>query len=106
MNTMLRNTLICSLFVAMSSNAVFAADATTTSTVKKPSIYKQADSNHDGKLDQNEYNAWLQLRKERLAKIAAELPDFAAMDTNKDGVVDKNEMKAGLQAFKAKLSAE
>ncbi len=106
MNTMLRNTLICSLFVAMSSSAVFAADATTT-TVKKTSIYKQADSNHDGKLDQNEYNnTWLQLRKDRLAKIAAELPDFAAMDTNKDGVVDKNEMKAGLQAFKAKLSAE
>ena len=50
MNTMLRNTLICSLFVAMSSSAVFAADATTT-TVKKTSIYKQADSNHDGKLD-------------------------------------------------------
>lgn len=106
MNTMLRNTLICSLFVSMSGASVFAADATTTTTVKKTSIYKQADSNHDGKLDQNEYNAWLQLRKDRLARIAAELPDFASMDTNKDGVVDKSEMKAGLQAFKAKLNAE
>lgn len=106
MNTMLRNTLICSLFVTMSSSAVFAADTTATTTVKKTSIYKQADSNHDGKLDQNEYNTWLQLRKDRLAKIAAELPDFASMDSNKDGVVDKSEMKAGLQAFRTKLNAE
>ena len=104
MNSTLRNTLIFTILVSMAGTAA-AADAQTQQS-QKPSLFAQADANHDGKLDQNEYNAWLQLRKERLAKIAAELPDFAAMDTNKDGVVDKNEMKAGLQAFKAKLSAE
>ena len=103
MSKTLRNTLMCTLLVSMVGASAFAADTVQT---KKPSIYSQADSNHDGKLDQSEYNTWLQLRKDRLAKIASEIPDFASLDSNKDGVISKSEMKSGMLAMKAKLQAE
>lgn len=84
MNSTLRNTLIFTILVSMAGTAA-AADAQTQQS-QKPSLFAQADANHDGKLSEAEFAKLEQLRKN------SKRPDFKALDKDGDGNVSREEI--------------
>ena len=84
MNSTLRNTLIFTMLVSMAGMAA-AADAKTQQS-QKPSLFAQADANHDGKLSEAEFAKLEQLRKN------SKRPDFKALDKDGDGNVSREEI--------------
>ena len=101
MNTTARNTLIFTLLVSAAGMAA-AADAQTTAPAKPANLFLEADANHDGKLDADEFAKLKQLRQERLKKIEAQHPDFTTLDKDGDGSVSRDEMRAGIANKMAK----
>ncbi|MGL4204615.1 MAG: EF-hand domain-containing protein [Aeromonadaceae bacterium] len=95
MNTTARNTLIFTLLVSAAGMAA-AADAQATAPTKPANLFLEADANHDGKLDADEFAKLKQLRQERLQQIQAQHPDFKTLDKDGDGAVTRDEMRAGM----------
>ena len=92
MNSTLRNTLIFTLLVSMAGMAA-AADAQTATQPKKPSLFAQADADHDGKLNEAEFAKLEQLRQ------SVKKPDFKTLDKDGDGAVTRDEMMAARHAM-------
>ena len=57
-------------------------------------MFKEADTNHDGKLSYDEFKAAHEKHMEER---------FKKMDTNGDGFVDETEMKAGHEEMREKM---
>lgn len=106
MKTLSKNLLIATLSCGMA----VAAYASTTTDSKHPQraeriakfeaeraeLFKQADSNKDGKLSETEFANFKVLQdKAREAKKAEfEKNRFARLDANKDGALTQDELKA------------
>jgi Ca2+-binding EF-hand superfamily protein len=92
------------LLLAFAITTVIGLGAARAQETKKPperqrksveEIFKEKDTNKDGKLSKEEFLAGVPEAR----KAAAE-KRFAAMDTNKDGYVTPEEMKAAREKMK------
>jgi hypothetical protein len=84
------------VLVSLISLSVYAAD-----TTRGPIGFEAYDTNKDGVIAQEEFNAVKTKRMSAKAESgmpmrnAANSPDFAYFDTNKDGKITKEEFQAG-----------
>ncbi len=81
----------------LATSAAWAADAKPTPAPapapQSPmaTLFAQADANHDGKLDSQEFAEFQRLRDEMMAKHR---PQFANLDKNGDGFISPDELRA------------
>lgn len=96
----MKNLTIPALIAAMlATSAAWAAETETqpAPTQQPPqspmaTLFAQADANHDGKLDSQEFTEFERLRD---AFMAQHHPQFSTLDKNGDGFITADELRAG-----------
>lgn len=101
--TLLITTLGCGMAVAAyAGTTTDSKDTHRTERMAKfeaerAELFKQADSNKDGKLSESEFAQLkvLQEKAREAKKAEFEKQQFARLDSNKDGALSQDELKAG-----------
>lgn len=87
---------------------VYAAEAPQAkpAPVKADTLFNQADKNHDGKLDPQEFEVYKKLQEERLiAQIKQRIDSmqFSSFDKDGDKFITKDELKAARMEAQQKM---